>query len=54
MSIKGVAFVTGGNRGIGQAIAQRLSIQGYKVAITYRENKSNDDRISIAWNIKIL
>ena len=43
MSIKGVAFVTGGNRGIGQAIAQRLSIQGYKVAITYRENKSNDD-----------
>ena len=33
-----VALVTGGNRGIGLAIAQRLVRAGYQVAITYRND----------------
>ena len=43
MSSNGVAFVTGGNRGIGLAIAQRFAKDGFKVAISYREQKPNDD-----------
>ena len=43
MSSNGVAFVTGGNRGIGLAIAQRFAKDGFKVAISYREQKPSDD-----------
>jgi 3-oxoacyl-[acyl-carrier protein] reductase len=41
--INPVAIVTGGSRGIGAAIAARLSQDGYKVAITYKnaENEAN-------------
>ncbi len=33
------ALVTGGSRGIGLAIANRLSADGYRVAVTYRAKK---------------
>ena len=35
-----VAFVTGGSRGIGKAIAQSLIVTGYKVAIGYHQHKA--------------
>ena len=31
-----VALVTGGNRGIGRGIAERMQAAGYRVAVTYR------------------
>ncbi|MFM1986273.1 MAG: hypothetical protein RIS18_490 [Actinomycetota bacterium] len=43
MSGNGVVFVTGGNRGIGLAVAQRFSKDGFKVAISYREQKPSQD-----------
>ena len=43
MSSNGVVFVTGGNRGIGLAIAQRFAKDDFKVAISYREQKPSDD-----------
>jgi NAD(P)-dependent dehydrogenase (short-subunit alcohol dehydrogenase family) len=39
MERKKYALVTGGGRGIGQAIALRLGKEGYNVAITYRNSK---------------
>jgi 3-oxoacyl-[acyl-carrier protein] reductase len=43
MSISGVVFVTGGNRGIGLAIAKRFAKDGFKVAVSYREQKPKED-----------
>ncbi len=40
-----VALVTGGNRGIGLAIAQRLADDGHKVAVTYRSSPPDDQRL---------
>jgi 3-oxoacyl-[acyl-carrier protein] reductase len=42
-----VALVTGGSRGIGRAIAERLTRSGYRVAIGYRENPG-DLAVSLA------
>src|SRR5256885_13943026 len=35
-----VALVTGGSRGIGRGIAVRLALDGARVAIAYRSNKT--------------
>ena len=43
MSSNGVVFVTGGNRGIGLAIAKRFAKDGFQVAISYREQKPQED-----------
>jgi 3-oxoacyl-[acyl-carrier protein] reductase len=40
-----VAIVTGGSRGIGAAIAQRLAEEGASVAITYNSNKGKADEV---------
>jgi 3-oxoacyl-[acyl-carrier protein] reductase len=40
-----VAVVTGGSRGIGAAIAQRLAEEGAHVAITYNSNKTAADKV---------
>lgn len=40
-----VALVTGGNRGIGLAIARRLADEGHRVAVTYRSAPPDDDRL---------
>ena len=46
MSIEGkVALITGGSRGIGRAIAVRLSKQGVNLAINYKTNKEAADGV---------
>lgn len=40
-----VALVTGGNRGIGLAIAQALADTGHAVAVTYRSSPPDDERL---------
>jgi len=40
-----VALVTGGNRGIGLAVASRLADAGHRVAVTYRTNPPDDERL---------
>src|ERR1700691_2368348 len=40
-----VALVTGGSRGIGAAIAQRLADEGATIAITYTKNKEAADEV---------
>jgi 3-oxoacyl-[acyl-carrier protein] reductase len=37
-----IALVTGGNRGIGLAIAQALGDAGHKVIVTYRSGVAPD------------
>jgi NAD(P)-dependent dehydrogenase (short-subunit alcohol dehydrogenase family) len=41
-----VAFVTGGNTGIGAAISRRLSAEGASVAIAYREDAEGAARLA--------
>lgn len=43
---KMVAVVTGAGRGIGKAIAERLSEDGYKVAVCYRESETEANELS--------
>ena len=40
MSERQTAIVTGGSRGIGQAIAVELAVHGYDVVITYKANEA--------------
>ncbi len=40
-----VALVTGGNRGIGLAVAKHLADIGHRVAVTYRSNPPDDNRL---------
>src|SRR5260370_18261606 len=40
-----VAVVTGGDQGIGRAIAERLACEGADVAICYRKNKQGADDV---------
>ncbi len=40
-----VAAVTGGDQGIGRAIAERLAQEGADVAICYRKNKAGADEV---------
>ena len=42
-----VALVTGGNRGIGRAIAQRLQSAGYQVAVTARSGQGPEGTLTV-------
>jgi 3-oxoacyl-[acyl-carrier protein] reductase len=42
-----VALVTGGNRGIGLAIAQELITEGYQVAVTARSGQGPDGSLTV-------
>lgn len=47
-----VALVTGGSRGIGEAISKRLKAEGYKVAATYAGNDEKAAEFTKATGIK--
>jgi 3-oxoacyl-[acyl-carrier protein] reductase len=42
-----VVFITGGNRGIGYAIAQQFIEQGHKVAVTVRSGTGPEGSLSL-------
>ena len=42
-----VVFITGGNRGIGYAIAQQFIEQGHKVAVTVRSGNGPEGSLSL-------
>ncbi|MBO0979191.1 beta-ketoacyl-ACP reductase [Microbacterium sp. SD291] len=47
MSSQRVVLVTGGNRGIGRAIAERFVREGYKVAVTARSGEGPDGTLTV-------
>jgi len=47
MSTERVVLVTGGNRGIGRAIAERFVAEGYKVAVTARSGDGPDGALTV-------
>lgn len=48
MSDRGVCLITGGGRGIGAATARLAAQRGYAVALTYRENATEANRVARA------
>jgi glucose 1-dehydrogenase len=40
-----VAVITGGDQGIGRAIAERLAVEGADIALCYRANKAGADEV---------
>ena len=51
MADRPVALVTGGNRGIGIAIARRLDQDGYRVAVTYRSSDPHDGLFGVKCDV---
>ena len=47
MSAERVVLVTGGNRGIGRAIAERFVADGYKVAVTARSGEGPEGTLTV-------
>jgi 3-oxoacyl-[acyl-carrier protein] reductase len=47
MSAERVVLVTGGNRGIGRAIAERFVAEGYKVAVTARSGEGPGGTLTV-------
>jgi 3-oxoacyl-[acyl-carrier protein] reductase len=47
MSTDRVVLVTGGNRGIGRAIAERVVSEGYKVAVTARSGEGPEGTLTV-------
>jgi len=48
---RAIALVTGGNRGIGLAIAKSLSAAGHKVIITYRSGSAPSEFLSVRMDV---
>ena len=46
-----IALITGGNRGIGKAIAEELMLQGVTTIITYRSGSAPDGFLSIQMDV---
>ena len=47
MSAQRVVLVTGGNRGIGRAIAERFVLDGYRVAVTARSGEGPEGTLTV-------
>ncbi|MAP64853.1 MAG: beta-ketoacyl-ACP reductase [Microbacterium sp.] len=47
MSTEHVVLVTGGNRGIGRAIAERFVAEGYRVAVTARSGEGPEGTLTV-------
>ena len=45
LSTQKVAIVTGASRGIGAAIAKRLSLDGFAVAVNYNKNQEQAEAV---------